>query len=379
MAAGKYVRATLAVLALWVSQAAWAADSLYNLREGVTEVSRDIYDLHMYAVWVCVGIGIVVFGAMFYSIFAHRKAKHPEPAKFHHSTVVEIIWTTIPFLILIALAVPATKTLIEIEDNDNAELNILVTGYQWKWSYKYLDGPVAGIEFFSNLATPREQIEGKAPKGENYLLEVDQPLVIPAGKKVRFLVTAKDVIHSWFVPDFGVKQDAVPGFINEAWAKPEKVGVYRGQCTELCGKDHGFMPVVVDVKSDADFAAWAEAKKAEVAAAEKAAAEAAARSWSMDDLMAKGKEIYAGKCAACHGPEGKGNGPFPALDGSKVATGPVADHLHIVIAGKNAMPAWGAQLTDAELAAVITYERNAWSNKTGDVVQPADVAAAKNQ
>ncbi len=371
-------------ISVWLASAlmgatSWAEASRFNLREGVTQVSRDIYQLHMYAVWVCVGIGIVVFGAMFYSIWKHRRDKHPEPAKFHHSTLVEVVWTTIPFLILIALAVPATRILIEIEDNSNAELNVLVTGYQWKWSYKYLDGPAAGIEFYSNLSTPREQIEGKAPQGEHYLLEVDNPLVLPVGKKVRFLVTAKDVIHSWFVPDFGVKQDAIPGFINEAWAKPEVPGIYRGQCAELCGKDHGFMPIVVDVKTDADFEKWVADKKAEIAAAKKAAEEAAARSWSKEDLMKKGQEVYAVRCAACHGADGEGTGPFPALDGSKVATGPVEAHINIVLHGKNAMPGWAGQLTDAEIAAVITYERNAWSNKTGDLVQPADVAAHKKQ
>lgn len=360
-----------------MSQAA-LADIQYNLTKGVTETSQEVYDLHMIVTWVCVVIGVVVFGIMFLSMFLHSKSRNPVPAKFSHSTLMEIIWTTIPFVILISLAVPATKTLISIEDNSKSDIDILITGYQWKWEYKYLE---EDISFFSNLSTPSEQINGEAPKGEHYLLEVDKPLVIPVGKKIRFLVTSKDVIHSWFVPAFSVKQDGVPGFINEAWTRVDKPGIYRGQCTELCGKDHGFMPVVVEVKSAEDYASWIAEQKVLQEQAKIAAAAASATSWSREDLMAKGEEIYNAKCAACHGVDGKGAGPFPALDGSKIANGPADPHINVVVNGSsnNMMPAWKGQLTDAEIAAVITFERNAWSNKAGDLVQPAQVASTAKQ
>ncbi len=363
------------LLVLLVGQVARGADK-FNLTQGVTQTSHEVYDLHMLVVKVCIGIAIVVFGVMFVSMYLHRKSRHPVPAKFSHSTLVEIIWTAIPFLILVGLAIPATKTLISIEDNSKSDLDILITGYQWKWNYKYLDDD---ISFFSNLSTPQDQINNKAPKGEHYLLEVDKPLVIPVGKKVRFLVTSKDVIHSWFVPEFSVKQDAVPGFINEAWTKVDKPGVYRGQCAELCGKDHGFMPIVVVVKTAEDYAKWISEQKIAQQQAKIAAAKAAASSWSKEDLMTKGKAVYLAKCSACHMANGKGNGPFPALDGSKVANGPVDIHIDIVLKGKNnVMPAWKGQLTDAEIAAVITYERNAWSNKANDLVQPSAIAKLSN-
>lgn len=384
MALGKNLKVALATtMSFIVSQNAFA-ELNFNLREGATRVSHEVYDLHMLVFWICTIIGVLVFGVMFYSMWAHRQSKHPEPAKFHHSTVVELIWTTIPFIILIGLAIPATKTLIDIEDNSKADVNVLITGSQWKWNYKYMDGDAKGIEFYSNLSTPKAQYEGVVDasgnktfeeKGEHYLLEVDKPLVIPAGKKVRFLVTAKDVLHSWFVPDFAVKQDAVPGFINEAWTKVDEPGIYRGQCAELCGKDHGFMPIVVEVKSPEDYAKWVAMQKADVAKAAAAAEAAAAQSWSMEKLMAKGEEVFNTKCASCHGAKGEGIAIFPALDGSKIATGPVDDHIKIVVhGGQKGMPAWKGQLTDAEIAAVITFERNSWSNKTGDIVQPADIA-----
>jgi len=387
MALGKYLKlALMTFLSIFVSQNAFAALN-FNLRKGVTDVSHEVYHLHMTIFWVSVIIAVIVFGAIFYSVFAHRRSKHPVPAKFHHSTTVEIIWTTIPFLILIAFALPATRTLIQIEDNSKADVNVLVTGYRWYWQYKYMDGPAKGISFYSKLSTPKDQYEGVigkdgkktfAPRDKNYLLEVDHPLVIPTGKKVRFLVTSKDVIHSWFMPDFAIKQDAVPGFINEAWAKVPKPGIYRGQCAELCGKGHGFMPIVVDVKSPADFEQWASDQKQQIAKAKAAAEAAAAQSWSKEKLMALGKKVFAKTCSTCHGPQGKGMGPFPALDGSKIATGPVANHIHIVThGGKKGMPAWKGVLSDADIAAVITFERNSWSNKTGDIVQPADIANTK--
>ena len=358
----------------------------YNMTEGVTETSQMAYDIHMMVVYVCLGIGILTFGAMFYSMWAHRRSAHPVPATFSHSTIVELIWTTIPLLILIALAVPATKALIIMEDAEtDADMTVMITSSQWKWHYKYLDGEQKDIEFFSLLATPSEQyneLNGVgAEKGVNYLLEVDQPLVIPVGKKVRFLITSDDVIHSWWVPAFAVKKDAIPGFINESWTLVDDPGIFRGQCTELCGKDHGFMPVVVEVKNAADFSSWIATRKQASVAAEVEAVAAATKSWSLDELMEKGKEVYNARCAACHNANGGGMPPiFPALAGSPIAIGPIANHLNIVIHGKSgtSMQAFGAQLTDAEIAAVVTYERNAWGNNKGDMVQPSDIAASKN-
>jgi cytochrome c oxidase subunit 2 len=351
-----------------------------NLTKGVTEVSRDVYDLHMLVLYICTGIGIVVFGAMFWSMVFHRKSKGFKPATFHESTKVEILWTAIPVVILIAMAFPATITLIDMENNDDADLTIQVTGSQWKWHYKYFD---QDLEFYSVLSTPREQYENQdgtsAEKGEHYLLEVDRPLVIPTNKKVRFVITSDDVIHAWWVPAFAVKQDANPGFINEAWTKVDEPGVYRGQCAELCGKDHGFMPIVVEVKSEADYAIWLDEQKqmkANAAAAEAASLNASA---SMDELMQLGETTYTAYCAACHQVSGQGLPPaFPALKGSAIATtGPASAHIDIVVNGKagTGMQAYGKQLSLKEIAAVVTYERNAWGNNTGEAVQAADVQA----
>lgn len=357
---------------------AWAEMEL-NLTQGVTEISREVYGLHMFVLYICTVIGIVVFGAMIWSMIFHRKSKGVTPATFHESTKVEIIWTVVPILILIGMAVPATNTLVEMENNDNSDITIQVTGSQWKWHYKYFD---QDIEFYSVLATPREAFDNlngqSAEKGENYLLEVDRHLVIPVNKKVRFLITSDDVIHSWWVPAFAVKQDANPGFINEAWTIVDEPGIYRGQCAELCGKDHGYMPVVVEVKTEEDYAAWIEEQNrliAEAAAAEQASLTA---SLSKEELMSLGEQTYTAYCAACHQPSGMGLPPaFPALKGSPVATtGPVNTHIDIVLNGKAAMPAFGKQLTSKEIAAVVTYERNAWGNDTGDLVQAADVKAA---
>ncbi|WP_404842493.1 MULTISPECIES: cytochrome c oxidase subunit II [unclassified Colwellia] len=369
-----------------LSSSAWA-DMQLNLTKGVTEVSRDVYDLHMLAMYICVAIGVVVFGAMFWSMVFHRKSKGAKSADFHESTKVEILWTAIPIVILIAMAVPATKTLIEMENNDDSDVTIQVTASQWKWHYKYFD---QDIEFYSVLSTPRSQYEtqegkhlnvdaGDKVKGENYLLEVDKHLVIPVNKKVRFLITSDDVIHAWWVPAFAVKQDANPGFINEAWTKVDKPGIYRGQCAELCGKDHGFMPIVVEVKSEADYAKWLDEQhqlNAQAAAAEKASLNASA---SMDELMTLGETTYIAHCAACHQVSGAGLPPaFPALKGSPVATGSIAAHIDIVLNGKagTGMQAYGKQLSMKQIAAVVTYERNAWGNNTGDAVQAADVKGA---
>jgi cytochrome c oxidase subunit II len=343
-----------------------------NFPKPVTAIAQEVYGLHMLIMMVCVGIGIVVFGAMFWSIVMHRKSRGYKAAKFHESTTIEIIWTSIPFLILVAMAIPSTATLIRMYDDSASDLTIKITGYQWKWKYEYMD---QDISFFSSLSTPRDQIENKAAKGKEYLLEVDNPIVIPVGKKVRFLLTANDVIHSWWVPQLAVKKDAIPGFINEAWTRVDEPGTYRGQCAELCGKDHGFMPIVVQAVSDDDFKKWVSVKKAETVAS----AADVGKVWTKADLMARGEKVYQ-TCAACHGAAGAGiPGVFPALKGSKIATGPVAAHLAIVMKGKagTAMQAYAGQLNDADIAAVVTYERNAFGNNTGDVVQPSAVKALR--
>ena len=359
---------------------AWA-DMQLNLTKGVTEVSNEVYDLHMLALYICTAIGVVVFGAMFWSMIFHRKSKGFEAATFHESTKVEILWTVIPIIILIAMAVPATYTLIDMENNDDSDITIQITGSQWKWHYKYFD---QDIEFYSVLSTPRGQYDNQngigETKTENYLLEVDKPLVIPVNKKVRFLITSDDVIHSWWIPEFAVKQDANPGFINEAWTNVPTPGTYRGQCAELCGKDHGFMPIVVEVKSEAGYTTWLDEQAAIKANAAAAEAESLNATASMDELMQLGESTYTAYCAACHQPSGLGLPPaFPALKGSPVATtGSVADHIDIVFNGKagTGMQGYGKQLSLKEIAAVVTYERNAWGNNTGDEVQASDVKAS---
>jgi cytochrome c oxidase subunit 2 len=350
-----------------------AADYALNLTPGVTPISHEAHTLHMLILKICFGIGIVVFGTMFISILRHRKSRGVKPAQFHESTAVEIIWTIVPFLILVGMAIPATKALVAMEDTSDADLSIKVTAYQWRWGYDYVD---SGVSFISSLSTPKEQIYNKEDKNENYLLQVDNPVVVPVNKKVRLLITSNDVIHAWWVPQLGMKKDAIPGFINEMWFKVEAEGTYRGQCAELCGKDHGFMPIVVVAKNEADYAQWvAEQKGAAVADQQ-----AAQRDWGMEELMARGEKVYKTSCAACHQASGEGvPGAFPALKGGAIATGPVDAHLSLVMNGKpgTAMAAFGGQLSDIDLAAVVTYERNAWGNNTGDTVQPSDVKAAR--
>ncbi|MCX2979940.1 cytochrome c oxidase subunit II [Halieaceae bacterium IMCC14734] len=352
---------------------AWAQDSkvnAINMPVGVTEVSASIYDLHMIIFWICVIIGVLVFGVMFYSIFAHRKSKGVVPATFHESTKVEIAWTVVPFLILLAMAVPATKTLIEIYDFDDAEMDILVTGFQWKWKYEYLQEDGENLKFFSNLRTPQDEIYNEEVKGEHYLLEVDEPLVVPVDTKVRLLVTANDVIHSWWVPDLAVKKDAIPGFINETWFKSTQVGIFRGQCAELCGKEHGFMPIVVHVVSKADYVDWLATKQSEAAEIK----ELMAQSFTLDELAERGKGVYQRSCLACHGANGEG-GVGKAIAGSLLVTGAINGHLDSVVNGVpgTAMQAFGGQLNDVDMAAVITYQRNAFGNNMGDMVQPLDI------
>ena len=340
----------------------------------ITDLGAEIYGLHMLIFWICVGIGIGVFGVMLYSIYAHRKSKGVEASQFHENTRVEIAWTVVPFIILVGMAVPATSTLLEVYDNDDAEMSILVTGYQWKWKYEYLDADGENVAFFSNLATSQEQIYNTDTKGENYLLEVDEPLVIPVDTKVRFLITANDVIHSWWVPEIAVKRDAIPGFINEAWTRVLAEGVYRGQCTELCGAYHGFMPVEVHVVSQGEFDDWMAAKKGAAAAD----AALAATELSVDELMARGEDVYNASCLACHGANGEG-GLGNAIAGSAIAMGGLDSHLNVIVNGVagTAMQAFGAQLSDVDVAAVTTYQRNAFGNNTGDVVQASDVVSYK--
>ncbi len=361
---------------LLFSRLLYAQQPQYNMTRGVTDISQQVYDLHMIIFYICCVIAVIVFGVMFWSIVHHRNYKGAEPAQFHGSLKVERIWTAIPVVILIAMAIPASKTLIAMEDASKADLTILVTGSQWKWHYKYLEYP---IEFYSHLATPREQINNLAEKTELYLRDVDRPLILPTGKKIRFLVTADDVIHSWWVPAFAIKKDANPGFINETWTKVDKPGIYRGQCAELCGKDHAFMPIVVDVRTPENFEAWAKQEVELQALAKAEAAKAALATQSLEELMSLGQKIYESHCAACHQLSGEGlPGVIPALKGSVIATQNIPAHIHIVVFGKagTAMQAFAKQLTATELAAVITYERNAWGNSTGELIQAAAITAA---
>ena len=384
---------------LWTSNAlaAWTL----NMTKGVTPISHQVYDLHMAIMWVCVVIGIIVFGVMFWSILHHRKSKGAVPAQFHESTTIEIIWTIIPFVILVSMAIPATKTLIAMEDTAHPDMTIRVTGYQWKWKYDYVG---QGVSFYSSLASDSEKARmlhsGISPYTvPHYLRDVDHPLVVPIHKKIRFLITGGDVIHSWWVPQLGWKQDAIPGYINENWAYIEKPGTYRGQCAELCGRDHAFMPIVVIAKTETNYEKWLAKEKA----AQSGSAASANKTWTKDDLIKKGKDVFDTNCAACHQANGQGiPGSFPPLEAGKVAKlpsnlldnirklgfltadnkvqmGPVKNHIHIVLHGIKGSPmiAFGPQLSDVDVAAVITYERNSFGNHTGDVVQPSEVKAAR--
>jgi len=350
------------------------ADYNLNMTRGVTPISQELYGLHMLVFWICVAIGVVVFGAMAWSIIHHRKSRGAQAANFHESTTVEILWTIVPLVILIAIAIPATATLLDLEDaKTDADLTLEVTGIQWKWKYNYVGEDVS---FISSLAqSSRDAV--KDPTGdEHYLREVDRPVVLPINKKIRFLFHSQDVIHAWWVPDLAIKQDAIPGYINDSWALMEEPGTYRGQCAELCGKDHGFMPIVVEAVTQPEYEKWLSDQKAAAAAA----AASAEQEWSMKDLLAKGETVYQANCAACHQASGAGiPGAFPALTGSPVATGPKAEHINTVLNGRagTAMAAFKAQLDDVDLAAVITYERNALGNSVGDTVQPSDIKNAR--
>jgi len=346
-----------------------------NMTRGVTDISNEVFELHMLIFWICVAIGVVVFGVMFYSMYAHTKKKNPVAASFHENHKVEIAWTIIPFLILIAMAIPASKTLVKIYDDEAGDLNIQVTGYQWKWQYNYLEDDVS---FFSNLSTDMDEINNLVPKGENYLQEVDEMVVIPVGKKVRFLITANDVIHSWWMPAFAIKQDAIPGFVNTAWTKVDKPGIYRGKCTELCGKNHGFMPIVVKVVEQSEYDEWVSGKRQ----AAMKMAELTTKDWTAEELVARGESVYAVNCVACHQTNGQGiPGIFPALAGSDIVLNDKERNIEILMEGVQgaAMNSF-SYLSEVELAAVITYTRQSWGNENngdGEIVIPKDIVDYK--
>ncbi|WP_133701140.1 cytochrome c oxidase subunit II [Roseateles toxinivorans] len=347
-----------------------------DLHPPVTKIATEQMWLHNFMMIICLVIFVAVFGVMFYSIFKHRKSKGAVPANFHESVKVEVAWTLTPFIIVIFMALPATKVVVAMKDTTNADLTIKATGYQWKWGYDYLKGEGEGLGFLSTLDTAqREMSNAGKPEGDNYLLKVDNPLVVPVGKKVRIITTANDVIHAWMVPAFGVKQDAIPGFVRDTWFRAEKTGDFYGQCAELCGKEHAYMPIHVKVLSAADYSAWVDGKKKEMAAK----ADDPAKVWKQEDLVARGEKVYAANCAACHKADGKGAGPIKAIDGSPVVLDEdKLKQVAVLLNGQNngAMPAW-KQLSDTEIAAVITYTKNSWSNKTGQAVQPAEVLAAR--
>ncbi len=385
----KHLRAPLAFVSLLAASTASLADYMLDILEPASPMALDAYRLHWGILWVCVAIFFLVFGVMFWSIFKHRRSKGAKAAQFHENTTIEIIWTLIPLVVLVVMAIPATSTMIHMKDASNADMTIKVTALQWRWEYDYQQ---EGVRFYSSLSTPRDQIEeysgpGKK-KNENYLLEVDRNVVVPVGKKVRLLITSNDVIHGWYVPQLGVNQYGIPGFVKDAWFTASKEGIFRGQCSQICGKEHAYMPIVVEAVSQEKYAAWvADAKSkmppppAPVAAAPAAAAAPAedpSKKWTPEELKATGEKVYAANCAACHQATGKGMPPaFPSLDGTKIVNGPKGPHIDIVLKGKpgTAMAAFD-RLSDSEIAAVVTYERTAWSNK-GDVVMPADVRAAR--
>ena len=380
---GKAVRALLLTLASISTGTVFANQDMpggpavnqLNFPAAATKIMAEIHWLHWMMLVICTVIFIGVFGVMFYSIFKHRKSKGAKSASFHESTTVEVIWTVIPLLIVIGMALPATKTVVAMKDTTNADITIKTTGYQWKWGYDYIKGEGEGISFLSTLSTSRESINNLAPKSNTYLMEVDNEMVVPVNKKIRMITTANDVIHAWAVPAFGVKQDAIPGFVRDTWFKAEQMGTYRGQCSELCGAQHAFMPIVVRVVSDEDYTKWVEAKKKEMAAL----ADDPSKVYTLAEQMDRGAKVYAANCAACHQPNGKGAGSFPALDGSKVVLGPKEANFQIMLNGKGAMPKWGGVISDGDIAAVITYTRNAWGNKTGDVYQTPDLMAARTK
>jgi cytochrome c oxidase subunit II len=379
-------RSALAGGALMASQLAFAVNDLpggpgvrqIDLPQGVTQISHQQYGLHIFMLIICSVIFLAVFGVMFYSIFKHRKSKGFKPANFHESTTVEIIWTIVPFIIVIAMALPATKTVVAMKDTSSADLTIKATGMQWKWGYDYLKGEGEGIHFVSTLDADQRAMsnEGK-PQGDDYLLKVDNPLVVPVDRKVRIITTANDVIHAFMVPAFGIKQDAIPGVVRDTWFRAEKVGDYHGQCAELCGKEHAYMPIHVKVLAQPEYAKWVEGKQKEMAAL----ADDPNKKWEIKDLIARGEKVYAANCVACHQTNGKGGGPVKPLDGAAVVLdADISKQIMVLLKGQNggAMPSW-KQLSDTEIAAVITYTKNNWSNATGQIVQPADIVTARTK
>jgi len=373
---GSKVTATLAGISTLFLPGMAAGAYQLNLPAPQSGIAAEMYDLHTMLLWICLVIFIAVFGVMLYSVINHRKSSGYKAATFHHSTKAEVIWTIIPFLILIGMGYPATQTIIDMKDTSDPDITIKATGYQWQWGYDYLKGEGEGISFYSKMSTPREQIRNEAPKGENYLLEVDNNMVVPVGKKIRMLLTAGDVIHAWSVQELGVKQDAVPGFIRDAWFRADRPGIFRGQCSELCGKEHAFMPIIVEAVEPEKYALWVSARKGKAAAA----VVDVNKVFTMDEMKAQGEKVYAGTCLACHQANGKGiPGTFPELDGSKITNGPKAENIKIVMNGKagTAMVAF-KHMSDADIAAVITYVRNAWGNTTGDVIQPSEINESRN-
>ena len=368
----------------WAAQAAWAVGDLpggparnqIDLHPPVTRIAADVQGLHNFMLVVCAVIFVAVFGVMFYSIIKHRRSVGHRAAHFHESVGVEIAWTVVPFIIVVAMGMAATRTVVAMKDTSNADLTIKATGYQWKWGYDYLKGEGEGISFLSALdVTHRQMSDAGKPAGDDYLLKVDNPLVVPVDRKVRIITTANDVIHAWMVPAFAVKQDAIPGFVRDAWFRAEKTGDFYGQCAELCGKEHAYMPIHVRVLSAPDYARWVGEQKQALAAR----ADDPKKAWALDDLVARGSKVYAANCAACHGPAGRGAGPIKALDGSAIVLdADRAKQIDVLLKGRanGAMPAW-KQLSDTELAAVITYTKNSWSNKTGQLVQPAEIASVR--
>jgi len=381
----RLAQAALTLGAALATQAAMAVNDLpggpavnqLDLHPAATQIAADQHSLHVIVMWICVVIFVAVFGVMFYSILKHRKSVGHKAANFHESVAVEIAWTVVPFVIVIGMGAMATRTVVAMKDTSNADLTIKATGYQWKWGYDYLKGDGEGIKFLSTLdATHREMSDSGKPQGDNYLLKVDNPLVVPVDRKVRIVTTADDVIHAWMVPSLGVKQDAIPGFVRDTWFRAQKTGDFYGQCAELCGKEHAYMPIHVKVLSQADYAKWVDGKKKEMAAQ----ADDPGKVWKLEELVARGEKVYNANCAACHRPDGKGAGPIKPLDGSAIVLNDPAAQVKILLNGVNngAMPSWKA-LSDTELAAVMTYTKNSWSNKTGALIQPSEFVAARKQ
>jgi len=378
--------ASLLLLAGAFNGAAWAVGDLpggpavrqLNLHPAVTRIAAEQHWLHWFMMITCVVIFIAVFSVMFYSIWKHRKSVGHKPANFHESVTVEVIWTIIPFIIVILMALPATKVLVASKDTTNADVTIKATGYQWKWGYDYLTGEGQGVAFLSTLDSTHREMSNDGAKGDipdNYLFKVDNPLVVPVNKKVRIITTANDVIHAWGVPSLGVKQDAIPGFVRDTWFRAEQTGDFYGQCFELCGKEHAYMPIHVKVVSAADYTAWVGGEMKKMAAKQ----DDPAKVWDLPAITARGEKVYAANCAACHQANGKGAGPIKPLDGSPVVQdADKTKQIHIVLNGQGAMPAW-KQLSDTDLAAVISYTKNNWSNKTGQLVQPAEVLAQRGK